>query len=46
MSYRPGSKNTKADALYQQYDTVTQKDAGNFILPPSARLATTLLWVE
>lgn len=47
LSYRPGSKNQKADALSRQFDS--QEEEGedlDFILPVSARLATALLDAE
>uniref|UniRef100_A0A3B3BM67 Gypsy retrotransposon integrase-like protein 1 n=1 Tax=Oryzias melastigma TaxID=30732 RepID=A0A3B3BM67_ORYME len=39
LSYRPGSKNTKADALSRRDEEPATQPPPDYILPPSARLA-------
>uniref|UniRef100_A0A8C7Y9I5 Gypsy retrotransposon integrase-like protein 1 n=1 Tax=Oryzias sinensis TaxID=183150 RepID=A0A8C7Y9I5_9TELE len=46
LSYRPGSLNTKADALSRQENGPSEETPPEFILPASARLAVTNTDIE
>uniref|UniRef100_A0A8C1UTM1 Gypsy retrotransposon integrase-like protein 1 n=1 Tax=Cyprinus carpio TaxID=7962 RepID=A0A8C1UTM1_CYPCA len=39
VTYRPGSKNSKADALSRQYDLLMDNNTPEYILPPSVIIA-------
>lgn len=46
LSYRPGSRNNKADTLSRQFDPPENSPEPDFILPAMARLATARLGIE
>uniref|UniRef100_A0AAQ6IR55 Gypsy retrotransposon integrase-like protein 1 n=1 Tax=Anabas testudineus TaxID=64144 RepID=A0AAQ6IR55_ANATE len=46
LSYRPGNRNTKADALSRQFENMESPESPDFILPAATRLGVTHLDIE